>query len=495
MAFKGSSLEGAAMVQPGGGGEPLDLAVIGAGAAGTWIAHAVMEARADWSVAIFERSSRVGGRLWSVRVPGIAQPIELGGMRYLTSHPMVDATVNALGLPTRVWDTQGGPERSYLRGVWGNGPADPASGRGYQVAEGERDRSAADLTRAAFLSLVPEAEALDTESWSRVRATHRFRDRPLTDWRVGDAIATVLSPEGHQLAKDAFGYYSGANRFNAGDVIEYMTGSGHPVGEARVPLDGMDSIPRALASAFVARGGLVHLEQELHGCDVADGLVRLRLGDGVVTARRAVLTVALPALRSLARQSSVLDTSAWRRVLPSVEDFAATKLYLWYERPWWREGDDGPAGIRMTTDLPNRKVFYFDERSDGPAAMLASYTDGLHTDPWVELAGGVSNGGPAPAAMLERIHELLRAMHPLVADVPEPAGSAFMHWGSDPHETGWTFWSAGHRSDAIMTLAPQPEPGVPIYVAGDAFSRAQAWVEGAFETADRVVQRVLQEPR
>jgi monoamine oxidase len=45
-----------------------------------------------------------------------------------------------------------------------------------------------------------------------------------------------------------------------------------------------------------------------------------------------------------------------------------------------------------------------------------------------------------------------------------------------------------------MALAPQPEPELPIYVAGEAFSRAQAWVEGALETADRVVQRLLQQP-
>jgi len=51
--------------------KPLDLAVIGAGAAGTWLAHAMQQARPAWSITLFERHRRIGGRLRSVHVAGI----------------------------------------------------------------------------------------------------------------------------------------------------------------------------------------------------------------------------------------------------------------------------------------------------------------------------------------------------------------------------------------------------------------------------------------
>jgi monoamine oxidase len=82
-------------------------------------------------------------------------------------------------------------------------------------------------------------------------------------------------------------------------------------------------------------------------------------------------------------------------------------------------------------------------------------------------------------------------MHPGVLSVPDPIGSAFMHWGSDPHETGWTFWRAGYRSDDLIATAVQPDVSMPVYIAGEAFSRAQAWVEGALETAELVMQRLV----
>ena len=60
------------------GGAPrdlsIDLAVVGAGAAGTAVAHAMRLARPDWTIRLFERSDRIGGRLRSVRVEGLDHP-------------------------------------------------------------------------------------------------------------------------------------------------------------------------------------------------------------------------------------------------------------------------------------------------------------------------------------------------------------------------------------------------------------------------------------
>ena len=163
----------------------------------------------------------------------------------------------------------------------------------------------------------------------------------------------------------------------------------------------------------------------------------------------------ISALKTLAKDSPVIDTPAHRRIFDSVEGFPATKLYLWFDRPWWRDGSSGVVGIRTTTDLPNRKVFYVDTGLEGPAAILAAYTDGLDNAPLVALADGGSAGAPAPPALLATVIEFLRAMHP-TAEVPWPLGSAFMHWGADPREIGWTYWLSGIDSDDVMARAINP---------------------------------------
>jgi monoamine oxidase len=463
----------------------VDLAVIGGGAAGTYVAQRMRAVRPDWSIALFERTERIGGRLRSMRVAGLDHPIELGGMRFLASHRHVQDVVTAMGIQTHPFDTTGGSERSFLRGHFGAGSEDPSAGAGYDLPEGERGRSALELLLAAFERIVPGAADLDGPGWTRTRATHEYLDRPLTDWAMGEALASVLSRVGHRFVTDAFGYDSGMRAFNVGDAIEYLLGGGNPSAEARTPNDGMDAIPGALAARFEANGGSVRLGHELQSHKVDRKMHRLRFANGAdVTTPRLVLTVALPALRLLADSSPVLGTASFRRVLDAVEAFPAAKLYLWFDRPWWHTEE--PA-IRMITDLPPRKLFYFGSHSDEPAALLAAYTDGLHTEPWRRLADDSPGGSPAPPAMMATIQADLRAIHPGSADMPRPIGSAFMLWGADPHETGWTFWRAGVRSDDVQAAAVQPDPSLDLFVCGEGFSRSQAWVEGALETADAVV--------
>jgi monoamine oxidase len=69
-----------------------------------------------------------------------------------------------------------------------------------------------------------------------------------------------------------------------------------------------------------------------------------------------------------------------------------------------------------------------------------------------------------------------------------------MNWGADPREIGWTFWLSGINSDDVMASALQPDPALPIYIAGETFSRSQSWVEGALETAEAVTDRLLAAP-
>ena len=79
----------------------VDIAVIGAGVAGSYAAWRLKRARPRASVALLEMSDRVGGRLSSTTVPGLPHvTVELGGMRFIPErHRMVAGLVDELGLP------------------------------------------------------------------------------------------------------------------------------------------------------------------------------------------------------------------------------------------------------------------------------------------------------------------------------------------------------------------------------------------------------------
>ena len=422
-------------------------------------------------------------------VPGARHPIELGGMRYYSNHPLVSDVVARFGIPTRPFGVGRGPDRLVLRGLV-SAATDPEAGARYDLADDERGLSLGDLTRTAFERILPGATTVELDGWATALAGAMFGGRPLADWSMRDALSEVLSTEGYRFVNEAFGYDSGVVGFNVADALPYMLGAGHPGLKAHVPDAGMDQLTRALSQGFVARGGRITVDHELLAIEVDGSAQRLTFADGrTVVSTRVVLALPAPALRLLAHDVAPLRGPRLAALLDSVDAWPATKLYLWYERPWWR--DDGFDGVRTITDLAPRKAYYFDEPGDiGPAIMLAAYTDGLPTAVWRQLSDRSPAGTTASPPMLAAIRDHLHVMHPTVRNLPDPLGSTFMDWGADPHETGWHFWRAGARSNDVIASIVQPDQRLAFFICGEAFSRSQAWVEGAFETGAAVVDRL-----
>jgi hypothetical protein len=415
-------------------------------------------------------------------------------MRYQTDQPLVSRLIEALEIETRPFESVHGDNRLVLRGRISKAADAGVAGDAYDLAPDEAGHSAGELIVSAFERLVPDARHLDAARWNEARRETWHGDRPLADWSIGEALASVLSPDAHRFVTDAFGYDSGLTGFNAADAIPYLLGGNDPNATSRTPVDGMDRLPRELAERFERGGGTIRLEFELAAIETeptaAQGQLWLHFTNGsTVRARRVVLALPKPALTVLSASTPFLRQPEIHDFLEAVEAWQAAKLYLWYDRAWWR--DDGFRGRRTTTDLPARKLFYFDGHGAGdPSVLLAAYTDGGDVEPWRAVSDGAAAGSQAPSAMLKLVNQQLAIIHPGV-EIPDPAGSAFVHWGADPLEAGWHYWRAGARSWDVMPAVLRPDPTRSAYICGEAYSTSQAWVEGALETAAMVVGRVL----
>ena len=89
--------------------------------------------------------------------------------------------------------------------------------------------------------------------------------------------------------------------------------------------------------------------------------------------------------------------------------------------------------------------------------------------------------------MVREAHRQLVELHGLPY-APEPYDAAYMDWTEDPFGGGVHFWAIHAKSWEVMPRMVHPEPDVPVYVCGEAYSNAQGWVEGALATAERMLQ-------
>jgi monoamine oxidase len=517
----------------------LDIVVVGGGVAGTYAAWRLQQDRgADSSIGLFEYSDRIGGRLYSVTVPGVPSvKAELGGMRYIPDqHKLVADLVDHLKLPTRKFPMGApapvGPDCNifYLRGkhLRLHELSDPDKVP-YNLAWSERGLGPTQLQVQVMNNLYPGFADLSLCDQMKVKVFGRH----MYEYGFWDLMYRVLSNEGYQFMKDAGGY--DANVANASAVTQLPATEYGDETEYLTLCNGYQSLPVTLAERFGAAKGKteaadrVFMNRRIAEIRIGTGEHRYELivqptvtvdgetkdaEEAAYSVFAKTLVLALPRRSIELIKCPVFERPEIAKNIGSVLIQSAFKLFMAYEQPWWRSL--GLVAGRSVTDLPIRQVFYFGtegEQEGGEptmnSLMMASYND-ISTVPfWKGLEIGERYVGPnnpcigedpeqaapitefnATRLMVEVANEQIATVHALPS-IPMPYAAIYHSWNEDPYGGGWHEWKAGYRLDKIMWEMLKPAPDENIHIVGEAWSYSQAWAEGSLQTTEQMLQTHL----
>jgi monoamine oxidase len=520
-----------------------DVAVIGGGVSGAYTAWRLRTEGAaspvlkdlarkrpdgKLAVTIFEYSDRIGGRLYSMRLPGVPHlPIELGGMRFLNSHKRVNALIERYKLQYRPLPTMD-PKLTnffYVRGKhftaadWNNPSFEPP----FQMDRGERARTPGDLLIDVALKYRDVA--------------HKMQDKGF--WNL---LLDEYSEEAYHLIREAGGYDTIVNNWSTAEAIPFLLADFAPGSQYFALNEGFQALPLRLAAEFEKAGGQIVRQRRLYSLkNLQDGRIELTFDAGNPAnfayrklqkaenciASHVVLAMPRRAIEGLHPDSFIFESSEFEENVRTVLPQAGFKIFAAYAKPWWQTARNVSAG-RSITSLPVRQCYYWGTEENAPDGMkgntnsilMASYNDGLSTEYWAGLARHPERytapdwacppGVPIPdhvkalsasAPMVAELQSQLREMHglsalegPRVAPVVPPYVAVYRDWTVEPFGGGWHFWKIGVDANAVMEYMRRPFKDVPLYVCGEAWSRQQGWVEGALETADLVLEKTLHLP-
>lgn len=169
------------------------------------------------------------------------------------------------------------------------------------------------------------------------------------------------------------------------------------------------------------------------------------------------------------------------------------------------------------TNSPMRMVVYFgnnakDQNQKPVYGILASYDDEDNADFWRELEVGPNQNrkipvsqdtqtleGPrkVPARMVKMLRKMLGELHfgpnsNYLINVPEPIEAAYMDWSLPPFNAGYHEWAPHYNVGDVQQKIRKPSQLIngadaDIFIVGEAYSNDQAWVEGAYCTAESVL--------
>jgi len=168
------------------------------------------------------------------------------------------------------------------------------------------------------------------------------------------------------------------------------------------------------------------------------------------------------------------------------------------------------------TDTPIRQIVYFGnnaivQKGDPVYGILASYDDEQFTSFWQELELEPNTErkvpisedyqpleGPrkVPERMVKMLRKQLAAVHfgpqSDYSDVPPPLEARYMDWSLPPFNAGYHAYAAHYDICDVQQKIRKPSQLIEgedanIFIVGETYSNDQAWVEGAFCTAESVL--------
>jgi len=509
--------------------DEIDIAVVGAGVSGAYSAWRLKQQFPKKKIALFEYSNRVGGRLYSVTLPGMPHVhAEVGGMRFIpASQAFVTDLIEELGLKRRPFpmgapdDTAGFNNLGYLRRrlMRIRDFTDPEKVP-YLMNATEQGMTPDQLQKYVMDSLVPNASQLTQDQWNEVTVLNGEKLYKLGFWNL---LYQTLSSEAYQYMDDAGGYYTNVANTNA--VLSLPVFEFGPDIVYETLDDGYEALPRALADRFVELKGDFRANHRLDSmakhkgkyalrfvrtATSPDGTTRDRKGDPEVRVFAKKVILAMPR-----RSLELVRWEAFQRpevneLITAVISQVAFKLFLAYPYPWW--STLGLVAGRSITDMPLRQTFYFQTEGQQPGAdpdnmnslMMVSYSDLGSVPFWKALEEGdpfrgrrnpfVKTGNEVrphefnvTEQMVAAAQQQVKEMHGLKF-VPDPYSAVYHDWSEDPYGAGWHAWKAGNRFWELMPQVRQPVKGDDVFICGEAYSINQGWVEGALQTADLVLQ-------
>ena len=400
--------------------ENIDIAIVGGGVSGVYCAWKLKQQFPGKKIVVFEGSNHIGGRLLSVKPPGINDMVaELGGMRILenTQHRIV-ALINELNNQLNCSDQielydfpVDEPQNiAYLRGFYLRLSyfTDQPNKVPYNLSFLERGIKLGGIIVNAIEQIVPGItnETLTEEQRREMAHKADFAGRPLYEQGFWNVLARVITGEAYELSVDAGGYNSTLLNWNAADAIPWYLSDFGISPKYKGFKQGFQQVPKLLAQRFQECGnpkGKICLWSKVDGFEWDGTKFTLSVSPTgptlpppyQVSAKSLILAMPRRSLDLLAPNSPLLQEQEVERLISSVTPRPLFKIFTTYTSPWWRaagytdaEGNFVPVESgRTVTDLPVRQTYYWSKddgtpATEGPSMLMASYDDGTNVGFW-----------------------------------------------------------------------------------------------------------------
>lgn len=445
-----------------------DAVILGAGAAG--LAAAAELARRGKSAVVLEARDRIGGRVWSLEIPGLPVPVELGaefihGRPTATLARMRRAGIAAVDAPV-------------VRRAVVNGKLEPRGDRLYtEVQQALRRHAGAfrkkDVSFESFLARARHGLSAEAQVFARMRVQGYDAAVPAR------ASARAIAEEWSAEAAGSGGHFRVQGGYGA-----LLAAIAAGLDSSRVELR-LQSVVRAVRW----KRGRVEIEGVCWEAPLLpeEGSPQSGRAGGrkfLVTARRAIVTLPLGVLKAAARAPGAVrftpPLTEKRAALAGLASGTVIKAALLFRTAFWERLDDGRYRGVSFFHSPGTRFPTFWTALPEPVPLLVAWAGGPNADRHAKAA--------TPAIVREAVASFASIL-PLRTDIEERLAAAWVHhWQRDPFARGaYSYVTVGGHGARRALAKPLQDT---LFFAGEAADDEgeHGTVAGALASGERAAR-------
>ena len=419
--------------------------IIGGGIAGLYTAYKLCQKKTKAKIIILEAAPRLGGRIETYQKQGLSY--EAGAGRFNNKHKMLHELLIELDLLKHK-------------------VAIPTSS---DVIISPQSKIFDD-----YSTEFPSFNSIIKRIYSEVKK-RKLSNAALTSTNLLD-LATLVLPEFPMISKymvDAYAYYSELKWLNAKSSLDIFINEFNEDIQYYILAGGLSQIIESLSSSL-----------KKHGCDIytATSCTDITYDDStnqytVYTNNKHVAELHTDTLVLACNKVALEQFSLLKPIKPLLNTVSTQPLYRIYAR--YPKNADGSYWfsniIKTVTNLKIKFIIPYDLKH---GLIMISYTDSKYSNYWLNLRL------KSDEAFMTELNRELGKLYP-DANIPAPLWMTHHYWAN-----GAAYWRVGYDADIIIPKIIKPFSGKSLYICGENYSNHQAWIEGALETANLVLDKL-----
>ena len=408
--------------------EIYDYIIVGAGIAGLHCAIRLSKEFPKARIALAESYASPGGRIVTYTAPNSAVRWEAGAGRIHSSHHRVLNYVKKYGL-TLI-------------------PIDPDS-----------------IWKS--LGGAPEPNTWDSFAKILVQTLGQLDPKLLAAHTIEELLLQIIGKAETDNLLQHFPYRSEVTILRADLALKAFAAELGESGNFFIIKESLGELIRRMRDELTQAGVKLLLHHRLLRVTRAtsEGIITLHFDVRALKTKHAVLAVPRDSLKAIQPFPN----------LPALRHIRASPLlrtYAIFPKPTWHS-----AMKKTVTNSPLRYIIPVGD------ALMISYTDGNDTGHWNTILD--KEGAPA---LGKAIVKEARRLFP-EASIPNPLFFKAHYWPD-----GAYYWTPGHYNPIAASEGfrqPLPQTFPTLFVCGESYSLRQAWMEGALEHADSMLEGFL----